>query len=147
MKEQTMVNDSLVNIAKIMIPKISIALVHADDTVRQGLEKMRHNGYTSVPVLDKDEVYLGSVSEGDFLRHILSTGSTDLKFHEKYKISDIFRKNFCRPVHIFAPISELIAVSLEQNYVPVVDDRNCLCGIVTRRALISYLSELSLQTI
>ena len=95
MKEQTMVNDSLVNIAKIMIPKISIALVHADDTVRQGLEKMRHNGYTSVPVLDKDEVYLGSVSEGDFLRHILSTGSTDLKFHEKYKIGDIFRKNFC----------------------------------------------------
>ena len=61
-----------VNIARIMIPKVSVAAVHADDTVRQGLEIMKYHRYTSIPVLDAQDVYLGSVTEGDFLRHILA---------------------------------------------------------------------------
>lgn len=135
--------NSHVNIAKIMIPKISIALLHSDDTVRQGLELLRRKGYTAVPVLDERGTYLGSVTEGDFLRHMLAVGSTDLKEHENYKISEIFRRNFCKPLQIYAPLQELIDTALEQNFVPIVDDRNCLCGIVTRRSIILYLAELS----
>ena len=37
-----------VNIARIMIPKVSVAAVHADDTVRQGLEIMKYHRYTSI---------------------------------------------------------------------------------------------------
>lgn len=48
-----------VNIARIMIPKISVAAVHANDTVRQGLEIMKYHRYTSIPVLDDQDVYLG----------------------------------------------------------------------------------------
>lgn len=36
-------------------------------------------------------------------------------------------------------MSELFNRSLEQNYVPVVDDRNIFIGIVTRKTIISYL--------
>ena len=76
-----------VNIARIMIPKVSVAAVHADDTVRQGLEIMKYHRYASIPVLDAQDVYLGSVTEGDFLRHILAVGTTEMKAHEKYRIS------------------------------------------------------------
>lgn len=130
-----------VNIAKIMIPKVSLAVVHAKDTVRQGLEMMRFHGYTAVPVLDENEVYLGSITEGDFLRHVLTTGTADVKDHEQFRIEEIFRPNFCEARHIFTPASELIEAALQQNFVPIVDDRNCLCGIVTRKALISFLAE------
>lgn len=130
-----------VNIAKIMIPKVSLAVVHSKDTVRQGLEIMRFHGYTAIPVLDENEVYLGSITEGDFLRHILSTGTADVRDHEQFRIEEIFRPNFCEARHIFTPESELIEAALQQNFVPIVDDRNCLCGIVTRKALISFLAE------
>ena len=132
--------DSQVNIARIMIPKISVAAVHANDTVRQGLEIMKYHRYTSIPVLDGQDVYLGSVTEGDFLRHILATGTTEMKAHEKYRISEIFRPNYCAPLPIYASLQELSSRSLEQNYVPIVDGRGCLCGIVTRRALILHLN-------
>lgn len=131
---------SQVNIAKIMIPKVSIATLHADNTVRQGLELFRHYGYTAVPVLDENGVYIGSVTEGDFLRHILSSGTLELRNHEKYKVRQILREDFCRPLHIFAPITDLMDAALRQNFIPIVDDRDCLCGIVTRRSLIQYLS-------
>lgn len=130
-----------VNIAKIMIPKVALAVVHSKDTVRQGIEMMRFHGYTAIPVLDENEVYLGSITEGDFLRHILQTGMANVREHEQFKIEDIFRPNFCEARHIFAPASELIEAALEQNFIPIVDDRNCLCGIVTRKALIAFLAE------
>ena len=36
------------NIIKLMIPKINVAYVNSNDTVRQGLEKLRAHGFTAV---------------------------------------------------------------------------------------------------
>ena len=80
------------NIIKIIIPKISTVFLHENDTVRQGLERFRAHGYTAIPVLNEEEQYVGSVTEGDFLRHILAVGNTDLKIQERYRIGDIMRK-------------------------------------------------------
>lgn len=51
------------NIAKIMIPKISTVFLHEKDTIRQGLERFMVHGYTAVPVLNDQEQYIGSVTE------------------------------------------------------------------------------------
>lgn len=60
------------NIAKIMIPKVFTVFLHETDTVRQGLERFSRHGYTAIPVLNEEEQYVGSVTEGDFLRHLLA---------------------------------------------------------------------------
>lgn len=128
-----------VNIAMIMIPKVSLSLLHAEDSVRQGLEMVRRRGYTAVPVLDESGVYLGSVTEGDFLRHMMDRGTTELRSYEKDRIRDIFRSDYCKPLSIQAPVTDLVKVALEQNFVPIVDDNHFLCGMVTRRSIIQYL--------
>ena len=66
------------NIPKILTPKAMTAYIGADDTVRQGLEVMRHHGYTAIPVLGEHGEYIGCITEGDFLWHILATGTTSL---------------------------------------------------------------------
>lgn len=83
------------NIAKIMIPKISTVFLHEKDTIRQGLERFMVHGYTAVPVLNDQEQYIGSVTEGDFLRHLLVCQTTDLKVQEGYRLGSIVRRNFC----------------------------------------------------
>ena len=55
------------NIAFFLKPKISVAFLYNDYTVRQSLEKMRHYGYSAIPVINRDGKYAGTVSEGDFL--------------------------------------------------------------------------------
>ena len=128
------------NIAKIMTPKFNTACLQESSTVRQGLELMKSRGYTAIPVLDKDGHYRGSVTEGDFLRHILSTGSTELKDHEHYRVGEIYRSDFCPALDLHASEGAVIEAVLQQNYVPIVDDRGCLCGIITRRSIIAYLA-------
>lgn len=130
-----------INIAKIMIPKVFTSVLHENDTVRQGLESLLANGYTAVPVVDAGGQYLGSVTEGDFLRHIMSVGTTDKKQHEQYRLDSILRKDFCPAIPITATEKEVTDAILNQNYVPIVDDRNTLCGILTRKAVITYLAQ------
>ena len=60
------------NIAYFLIPKNSVAYLYDDFTFRQGLEKMRHHGYTAIPVISRDGRYVGTASEGDFLWRLLS---------------------------------------------------------------------------
>lgn len=127
------------NIAKIMTPKVFTVFLHETDTVRQGLEVLKKHGYTAIPVLDAEDRYLGCISEGDFLWHILAKGSTDWKAQEKYKIRQLLRQEFCEPLDIEADREKVLEALLKQNFVPIVDSRNVLCGIVTRRSAMAYL--------
>lgn len=129
------------NLVKIMIPKVSTVFLHEQNTVRQGLELMKRHGYTAIPVLDERDMYIGSVTEGDFLRHLLDVGSTDLKAHERYRIGEILRRDFCPAMSIEADDTLVLSGILNQNFVPIVDDRQMLCGIITRRSVIAYLAE------
>lgn len=133
------------NIAKIMIPKVSTVFLHENNTVRQGLERFMVHGYTAIPVLNQNEQYIGSVTEGDFLRHLLTVKTTDMKALEHYRIGAIVRKDFCPPLPIDSGCEQVVAATLEQNFVPIVDARGALCGILTRRILIGYLAD-SLKT-
>lgn len=129
------------NIAKLMIPKVYTAFLHENDTIRQGLECFTIHGYTAIPVLNEHEQYIGSVTEGDFLRHVLATGTTDLKEQERYRIKAIVRRDFCPALSIDADPAVVVAATLDQNFVPIVDGRGTLCGILTRKSVIKYLSE------
>ena len=65
------------NLARIMIPKVSTVFLKENQSVRQGWEIMNRNGYTAIPVLDTDGKYIGTVSEGDFLKFIIAAGTLD----------------------------------------------------------------------
>lgn len=130
------------NIAAIMIPKISTVFFHENDTIWQGLERFRVHGYTAVPVLNDQEQYIGSVTEGDFLRHLLSVQTTSLYVLEQSRIESIVRGDFCPALSIDASLKQVISAALNQNFIPIVDSRNILCGILTRRIVIKYLAEI-----
>lgn len=129
------------NIAKIMIPKISTAFLYENNTVRQGLEKFTRYGYTAVPVLNENGIYVGTVTEGDFLRHVMMLGSAEMRDHENYFIKDIIRSDFCPPLMIEAEQEDVINAVMNQNFVPIVDGRGIFCGIITRRGVIGTLAK------
>lgn len=126
------------NIAKIMTPKVCTVLLHENNTLRQGYEIMKRYGFTAIPVLDEHERYVGCVTEGDFLRCVMD--GKPMETHEKLRIRDIIRRDFCRPLHIDTEEAAVINAVLGQNFVPVVDSLDALCGIVTRRKVIEYLA-------
>lgn len=90
------------NVAKIMVPRACTGFLNEKQTVRQGWEVMTPNGYTAIPVLDTDQHYIGCVSEGDFLRYILSTGSLDKLDMENHRFKELVRRDFCPSIGIDA---------------------------------------------
>lgn len=99
---------------------------------------MRAHGYTAIPVLSKNGEYKGTVTEGDFLRHLLEKEKVDLREEQGCYVQNILREGFNEAVTINATMEELLIKVMEQNFVPVVDDRNFFVGIITRKDIIKY---------
>lgn len=127
------------NVALLLSPKIGIAYLDYNSTIRQGIEKFKVHGYTAVPVLTESGQYKGTISEGDFLRYILDNGQLSMKDSEEAYIKDIMIKDSNPPLSIDADIEQLVHRLLNSNFVPIVDGRNCFIGIVTRKSMLIYL--------
>ena len=124
------------NVLMLLKPKKDVAYIYETSTIRQGLTKMRTHGYSAIPVLDEEGRYVGSVSDSDFLWHLIDMGNASLKDQEKHYVRDIMRKDFCPAVRINVTMDELLEQAMKQNYVCVTDDRDVFIGIVTRRDII-----------
>lgn len=133
------------NIAFFLKPKISVAYLYSDFTVRQALEKMRHYGYSAIPIISRDGKYAGTVSEGDFLWYLSDRFSENIDINrktlEETPLTKIIKSDTYLPVKITANVNDLVNLSLNQNFVPVTDDFGSFIGIVTRRDIIKHLTE------
>ena len=121
------------NIAFFLTPKSEVSFLYSDYTVRQGLEKMKHYGFSAVPVIDRDGKYVTTVGEGDFLWYILKDGTEKT---EDTPITAILRTDKNPPAPITATAKDLVSRALDQNFIPVIDDEGIFIGIVRRRDLI-----------
>ena len=131
------------NILTIITPKNQVAYLTDSMSIRQGLEKLRLSGYAAVPVIKDDGTYFGVVSEGDFLWKLLDDNIVTVVELEKTNVKDIIRKRVpaCK---VDASIDDLMTLVSDYNFVPIVDDRNVLMGIITRKSVITYYKNTSL---
>ncbi len=127
------------NVLFLLTPKTQLACLKDSMNVRQALEKMRAHGFTAIPLISEEGEYLGTISEGDLLWHIVNGKKISMEDLEETKITSLLRKNRFPAVKVDAEIGELVNLIINQNFVPVVDDRNVLMGIVTRRRVMQEL--------
>ena len=127
------------NVLLLLTPKNQVAYLVETMNVRQALEKMKAHGYRVIPLIGSNGEYIGTISEGDLLWYIEQNGSFDYRKMEDTKITDLLRKDTTPAVKVDAGIEEIVENIVNHNFVPVVDDRNVLMGIVTRRRVLQEL--------
>lgn len=121
--------------------KSEVKFLYDNISIGDGLELMSKHGYTAMPVINKNGVYKGNITEGDFLWYLLKHPSMSKEEFSKTEIKDLIRKDYMPAADINTDMKSLFDQSLAQNYVPIVDDRNIFIGIVTRQSIIKYLME------
>ena len=57
---------------------------------------------------------------------------------EDHSISEITARREVHPVRVDTRIEDLVLVAADQNFVPVIDDKNAFIGIVTRSSILKY---------
>ena len=107
-------------------------------TLRQALEKMEFYRYSVIPLLDDSGRYIGTLSEGDLLRYIKKDLDFDLTKVEDVKIADITRYRSYKPLSLESTLEDLIELAMEQNFIPILDDRGVFMGIIRRRTILEY---------
>ncbi|HOB34164.1 MAG TPA: CBS domain-containing protein [Bacillota bacterium] len=130
------------NVAFFLIPKKEVAYLPINCTMRQAMERMEHRGYTAVPIIDENNKYVGTLTEGDLLWKFKNTPGLDLKGTEKIMLKDIPRRMDNHPVRIYASIEDLLSLVIDQNFVPVVDDNDVFIGIVRRREILEHYNKI-----
>lgn len=129
------------NILFFLTPKEDVAHVEETDTMRQVLEKMEHHGYTAIPLLGVEGKYIGTITEGDLLWFLKDRNFPDLKLLEDMPITSIQRRRDNEAVKIDESMEDLFGKVMNQNFVPVVDDKRVFIGIVTRKDILAYLGK------
>jgi CBS domain-containing protein len=128
-------------IAFFLTPKAQVAWVPTTSTVRQAIERMENHSYTAVPVLTPEGRYDSTLTEGDLLWFMKQHRHLRFEDTERVPLAEVTRRMVLRPVGIDAEIEELLALAIDQNFVPVVDGREAFIGIVRRRSVLVFFRD------
>ena len=129
------------NVLFFLTPKAMCSYLYDDYTMRQALEKMEVSHFAALPILNRRGEYRGTLTEGDLLWGLKNICYMDMRQAEARKIMEIDRRKDFLPVRVTASMHDLVERSANQNFVPVVDDKNAFIGIITRRAIIKYCQQ------
>ena len=129
------------NILFFLMPKALCAYVYDDYTIRQALEKMEAAGFAALPILNKRGEYRGTLTEGDLLWALKNLCYMDMRQAEARRIMEISRRKDNIPVRVTTSMQDLVERATNQNFLPVVDDKDTFIGIVTRRSIIKYCQQ------
>ncbi|MBR2338222.1 MAG: CBS domain-containing protein [Clostridia bacterium] len=144
------------NVAYFLTPKNEVGCIYDDCTLRQGLEKMKRSGFTALPVVTRENRYVGTVSEGDFLWYLVQEQEKEgdeslrripIQNTEDAVVRDVLRFDRNPPVRITAGMEQLVHRAMNQNFIPVIDDLGSFIGIVTRKDIIRYFYEKNVRPV
>ena len=128
----------MMNISYFLRPKVTVTYLTDDCPVRQALDDMLKSGFTAVPVVSPKGKYIGTITEGDFLRLLLQRSAEDL---DKMTVGQVERRVRHRSVTIDARMEDMVDLAAVQNFVPVTDGRGMFCGIITSSDIIHQMRE------
>ena len=124
---------------ELLTPKKNGQYLFEDFSIRQAIEKMEFHRYATIPVLErKSGKYLYSISEGDFLWYLKKN---NLTFNEINQIPllSVPASREIKATSITIDVATLYNLSINQNYIPIVDDIGVFIGIITRKSIMQAI--------
>ena len=128
------------DITSFLTPKSEVVWVSAEGTIAQALERMKPNGFGSVPILDEDGRYFGTLSTSDLIWYLVQGGDSWQHAAFVTPLASVRRARHDNALRIAAGVPKLLSQIALQSFVPVVDDTGLFVGIVRRRPVIEHLA-------
>ena len=126
------------NILFFLTPKASCVVLNEEESIRGALQRMEDSGFAALPIIRKEDgSYRGTLTDGDILWALKKECNFDLRQAEELSIMDIPHQKDYLPVSVSTDMRDLLLKAMDQNFVPVVDDRDSFIGIVTRKSILA----------
>jgi CBS domain-containing protein len=125
-----------------LTPKNEVVWTPEHATLREALARMEQSGHTAIPVLDEQARYVKTLTEGDLLRKLMDAPGPLACRGDEVRIADVPPRRRVHALDIDADFLDLLTRVIDQNFVPVVDNRGVFAGIVRRREILEYCTSL-----
>ncbi|MEC7838588.1 MAG: CBS domain-containing protein [Chlamydiota bacterium] len=121
----------------------NIPTVKSGDGVSEAAKILKSNSFNYLPVLNQKNTICGLITENQIFSGLIE-GLLTMEELQKSKVKELMISPVLCCV-METPITTLIQTILEENvgFIPVVDSQDHLQGVVTKRALLSYIFESS----
>ena len=96
-------------------------------------------GYSTIPVLDKEDHFVGLLSLNDIVKKMLGINGIDTSNLEELTVADVMKTD----VSVMRPDAELedvLHLLVDASFLPVLDEEGIFCGIVTRREILKAVN-------
>ena len=125
---------------ELIINKSKVVTLYSDMTIKEALDTVLKSNLSCIPVLERDSKrYLYSISAYGLLRKV-SEGDKEKVYGEP--VSKVLVERLLVPCRIDTDARALVDLVVNQNFVPIVDEKGIFQGIVTRKAVINYLVDI-----
>ena len=129
------------NILFFLTPKSDVAYISEEESLKQAMDKMEFHKYSAVPIIGKQGQYAGTLTEGDLLWYIKNQLCLSLAEAKRIQVTDVPRRSDNTPVRVDSRMEDLLNMAMQQNFVPVLDDKKSFIGIVTRKDIMKYFAD------
>ncbi|MFC4387252.1 cyclic-di-AMP-binding protein CbpB [Gracilibacillus marinus] len=127
-------------VSDIMIPAEKVAHVQLGNPLEHALLVLVESGYSSVPVLDLDFKYQGTIAKTPILKNVMGMERYEMEKLSERKVEDVMNKE--QPsVTSDTDFLTAIKVVIDNAFVCVVDEQNYFVGILTRRAILKEVNK------
>jgi len=129
------------NILACLTPKSDVDYVTDEATLFKVLQTMENRNYSAIPIINKKGRYVGTITSGDILGCIKENFNLSVKDSAKFPIRNVRRTRDYKAIGANTQMEGILDVAVDQNFVPVVDDEDNFIGILTRKAILTWMRE------
>lgn len=129
----------LKNKQKFMIPASLVATVNQSNSLDHAFLVLTKDRYAKIIVIDNKNRYCGQVSLAMITDQLLETKRINVERLNELKVRDVMQTD-APVIQDPTDIEENLHLLIDQSFLPVVDDHNYFCGIVTRREVLKAVN-------
>ena len=128
------------NILYFLTPKSEVDYISEDSSLFKAMQIFDRHNYYVLPLINKKGRYIGSITSSDILGCIKENFDLSVKASADFPVKNVKRIRDYKAVNGgTTTMEEIVAVALDQNFVPVVDDDSSFIGIITRKSIMNWM--------
>ncbi len=124
-----------------LVPADNVATVMYQHSLDHALLVLTNVGYTKIPVLDKDDRFMGLIGLNDIVKKMVSLTSIDTDHLAGLTVADVMEIGV-DTVGEDADLEDILHLLVNNSFLPMVDENRIFLGIITRKEILKCTNHL-----
>ncbi|KAF1301163.1 MULTISPECIES: cyclic-di-AMP-binding protein CbpB [Enterococcus] len=125
-----------------VVPADNVANLMYANPLDHALLVLSKVGYSKIPVLDKEDHFVGLIGLNDIVGKMIDLTKIDTDNLSGMTVADVMEVNVTC-IREDSPLEDILHLLVDNSFLPMVDDENRFVGIITRKEILKSVNHLA----